>query len=161
MLQLSKGRSSTANAGTKVAVLLETNGAVASGCFKNYYYYYYYYYEMPNRSNFWQHTYAIAPGFATAQIHIWYDIINVMQCNIIRVSCPRDCKLRNQGCSFTMDLIGTVASRCFPHPTLISASEQTLKDLKRSQGYQRRGEGSGFGELRLFIHGESFIDIYY
>ena len=43
-------------------------------------------------------------------------------------------KLRNQGCSFTRDLIGAVASRCFPHPTLSLASEQTLKDLKRSQG---------------------------
>ena len=39
-------------------------------------------------------------------------------------------KLRNQGCSFTRDLGGAVASRCFPHPTLSSASEQTLKDLK-------------------------------
>ena len=29
---------------------------------------------------------------------------------------------------------GAVASRCFPHPTLSLASEQTLKDLKRSQG---------------------------
>ena len=43
-------------------------------------------------------------------------------------------KLRNQGCSFTRDLIGAVASRCFPHPTLSLAPEQTLKDLKRSQG---------------------------
>ena len=42
-------------------------------------------------------------------------------------------KLRNQGCSFTRNLIGAVASRCFPHPTLSVASEQTLKDLKRSQ----------------------------
>ena len=53
-------------------------------------------------------------------------------------------KLRNQGCSFTRDLIGAVASRRFPHPTLSLASEQTLKDLKRSQGHQR-GEESGFG----------------
>ena len=51
-------------------------------------------------------------------------------------------KLRNQGCSFTRDLIGAVASRCFPHPTLSLASEQTIKDLKRSQGYQRGGEES-------------------
>ena len=43
-------------------------------------------------------------------------------------------KLRNEGCSFTRDLIGPVVSRCFPHPTLSLASEQTLKDLKRSQG---------------------------
>ena len=27
-------------------------------------------------------------------------------------------KLRNQGCSFTRDLIGALASSCFPHPTL-------------------------------------------
>ena len=40
-------------------------------------------------------------------------------------------KLRNQGCSFTMDLIGEIASRCFLHHTLSLASEQTLKDLKR------------------------------
>ena len=51
-------------------------------------------------------------------------------------------KLRSQGCSFTRDLIGAVASRCFPHPTLCLASEQTLKDLKRSQGHQRGGEES-------------------
>ena len=44
-------------------------------------------------------------------------------------------KLRNQS-FFTRDLIGAVASRCFPHPTLSLASEQTLKDLKRSQGHQ-------------------------
>ena len=43
----------------------------------------------------------------------------------------------NQDCSFTRDLIGSTASRCFPHPTLSLASEQTLKDLKRSQGHQR------------------------
>ena len=44
------------------------------------------------------------------------------------------CKLRNQGCSFTRDWIGAVASCYFPHPTLSFASEQTLKGLKRSQG---------------------------
>ena len=54
-------------------------------------------------------------------------------------------KLKNQSCSFTWDLIGAVASRCFPHPTLSLESEQTLKDLKRSQGHQREGEESGFG----------------
>ena len=80
------------------------------------------------------------------------DIVNI----IIRVFCPRAgptlqekeprlqfCwrqvfhrRLRNQCCSFTRDLIGVIASRCFPHPTLSLASEQTLKDLKRSQGHQ-------------------------
>ena len=54
-------------------------------------------------------------------------------------------KLRKQGCSVTGNLIGAVASRWFPHPTLYLASEQTLKDLKRSQGHQRGGEESGFG----------------
>ena len=49
-------------------------------------------------------------------------------------------KLRNKGCSFTRDLIGAVATRCFPHPTLSLAYEQTLKDQKRSQGHQRGGE---------------------
>ena len=41
--------------------------------------------------------------------------------------------------------IGAVVSRCFPHPTLSLASEQTLKDMKRSQGHQQGGEESGFG----------------
>ena len=62
--------------------------------------------------------------------------------------CPRQVfhrKLRNQGCSFTRDFLGAKASRCFPHPTLSLASEQTLKDLKRSQGHQLGGEKSGFG----------------
>ena len=53
-------------------------------------------------------------------------------------------KLGNQGCSFTRNLIGAVASRCFPHPNLSLAFEQTLKDLKRSQGHQRGVEESGF-----------------
>ena len=42
-------------------------------------------------------------------------------------------------------LLGAVASRCFPHPTLSLASEQTLIDLRRSQGHQCGGEESGFG----------------
>ena len=45
-------------------------------------------------------------------------------------------KLRNEGWSFTMDLKGAVAPLCFPHPTLSLASEQPLKDLKRSQGHE-------------------------
>ena len=55
------------------------------------------------------------------------------------------CKFRNQGSSFTRDWIGAVASCCFPHTTLSLTSEQTLKDLIRSQGHQRGGEESGFG----------------
>ena len=43
-------------------------------------------------------------------------------------------KLRKEGCNFTRDLTGAVASCCFPHPILPLAFEQTLKDLKRSQG---------------------------
>ena len=54
-------------------------------------------------------------------------------------------KPRNKGCSFTRDLIGAIASRCFPHPTLSLSSEQILKDLKRSQGHQWGGEECGFG----------------
>ena len=54
-------------------------------------------------------------------------------------------KLKNQRCSFMRDWIDAVASRCFPHPTISLASEQTLKDLKRFQGDQRGGEESGFG----------------
>ena len=34
------------------------------------------------------------------------------------------CKVRNQGCNFTRDLLSAVASRCFPHPTLSLASEK-------------------------------------
>ena len=64
-------------------------------------------------------------------------------------------KLKNQGCRFTRDLIGAVASRCFPHPTLSLASEQTLKDLRRSQVHQRGGEGSGFGYLGPPLHRNS------
>ena len=54
-------------------------------------------------------------------------------------------KLRNQSCNFTREWIGAVASCCFLHPTLSLASEQTLKDLKRSQRHQHGGEESGFG----------------
>ena len=54
-------------------------------------------------------------------------------------------KLRNQGCSFTRDSIGAVASCCFPHSTLSLASKQILKDLRRFQGHQRGGKESGFG----------------
>ena len=46
---------------------------------------------------------------------------------------------------FYQGRIGAVASLCIPHPTLSLASQQTLKDLKRSQGHQRGGEESGFG----------------
>ena len=67
-------------------------------------------------------------------------------------------KLRNQDCSYFKGMSPTANSetqaavslgmdRCFPHTTLSLASEQTLKDLKRSQGHQRGGEESGFGEL--------------
>ena len=90
------------------------------------------------------------------------NIINkdaFLQNIIIRLFCPRaDPSLqtqepRPQFCSkvglppqtqeprlqFYQGLIVTVASRCFPHPTLSSASEQTLKDLKRSQAHQLGG----------------------
>ena len=72
----------------------------------------------------------------------------VLRCKRRNLGCRRQVfhrKLRNQGCSFTRDLIGEVASRCFPHPTLSLASKQTIKDLKRSQGHQRGGKESGFG----------------
>ena len=39
-------------------------------------------------------------------------------------------KLRNQGCCFARDLIGAVASRCFPHRTLSVTSEKTLRSEK-------------------------------
>ena len=43
---------------------------------------------------------------------------------------------------FYQGWIGALASRCFPHHTLSLASEQTLKDLRRSQGHQREGDES-------------------
>ena len=43
-------------------------------------------------------------------------------------------KFSNQGCSFTRDWIGAVASRLVLHPSLSFASEQTLKDLKTIPG---------------------------
>ena len=46
---------------------------------------------------------------------------------------------------FYQGWIGAVASHCFSYPTLCLASEQILKDLKRSQGHQRGREESGFG----------------
>ena len=49
----------------------------------------------------------------------------------------------NSGTKF--EVLGTVASRCFPHPALSSPCEQTLKDLKRSQEPQRVSGKSGFG----------------
>ena len=60
------------------------------------------------------------------------------------------CKRRNLRCSsaegsFTRDWICAVAYRCFPYHTLSLASEQTLKDLKRSHGHQREGEENGIG----------------
>ena len=54
---------------------------------------------------------------------------------------------RNSGtkAAVLLDIYGAGASRCFPHPTFSLASEQTLKDLKRSQEHQRGGEESEFG----------------
>ena len=68
------------------------------------------------------------------------------------------CKCKNQGCSSAQGrssiansgtkaavLLGALASHYFPYPTLSLESEQTLKDLKRSQGPQCGGEEIGFG----------------
>ena len=60
-------------------------------------------------------------------------------------------KLRNQGCSFTRDLTGAVASRCFPHPTLSLASEQTLKDLKDPRGTNEEVRRVGLANWALLI----------
>ena len=52
------------------------------------------------------------------------------------------CKRRNQGCNcrqrqvFHCKLRNQDTSCCFRHPTLSLASEQILKDLKRTQGHQ-------------------------
>ena len=47
-------------------------------------------------------------------------------------------KLRNQGCSFTRDWIGAVASRCFLNPTLSLASAQIWKDPRDANVEVRR-----------------------
>ena len=49
-------------------------------------------------------------------------------------------KLRNQGCSFTGDLICAVAPRCFLHPTRSLASEQILKDPRGTNEEVRRAD---------------------
>ena len=67
---------------------------------------------------------------------------------IIRVFFPRaspSLQAQEPRLQFYEGLIGEVASCCFPHSILSLASEQALKDLKRSQGHQRGGEESGFG----------------
>ena len=46
-------------------------------------------------------------------------------------------------------LLGMNRCGSFPHLALSLASEQILKDLKRSQGYQCGGEESGFGNWAL------------
>ena len=80
------------------------------------------------------------------------------------VFCQRQvlhCKRRNQGCTSAEGRSSTANPEtnaavlpgmnrydsfpCFRHPTLLLASEQTLKDLKRSQGHHLGGEESGFG----------------
>ena len=53
------------------------------------------------------------------------------------------CKPGSQA-AVLLGMDSAVASCCFKHPTLSLASEQTLKDLKTSQGHQR-GEETGFG----------------
>ena len=71
------------------------------------------------------------------------------------------CKRRDEGCSSAKGRFSTAnsgtkiavlpgMSRCrslplLSAPTLFLASEQTLKDLKISQGHQRGSEKSGFG----------------
>ena len=57
-----------------------------------------------------------------------------------------------EGMSFTANsgtkvavLLGMNKCGCFSHPTLSLASEQTLKDLKRSHEHRRGDEESGFG----------------
>ena len=51
---------------------------------------------------------------------------------------------QEQRLQFYQGMNGMAASHCFPHPTLSLATEQTLKDLKRSQEHQRGGEESEF-----------------
>ena len=50
------------------------------------------------------------------------------------------CKLRNQGCNFTRDWIGVVASRCFLHPPLSLTSEQTFSEKNPGAPMWRWGE---------------------
>ena len=49
---------------------------------------------------------------------------------------------------FYQGWIGAFASYCFPYPTFSLASEQTLKDLKISQGHQRGGNLQ-YGDVTL------------
>ena len=58
-------------------------------------------------------------------------------------------KLSTQGSSFTSDWIGAVASRWFPHPTLSLTSEQTLKDLRSSDGHHEEGRRVGYANWAL------------
>ena len=74
------------------------------------------------------------------QIHLYINIIRVfcqragpsLQAQEPRLQfCRRQVfhrKFRNHSWSFTRDWMDAVASRCFPHPTISLASEQTLKD---------------------------------
>ena len=115
-----KGRSFTAHSGTKVAVLPEGGGGAAAAVSSSLSVF------CPKAGPSLQ---AEKPRLQFCRRQVFHR------------------KLRNQSCSFPRGLIGAIACRCFPHPTLSLASEQTLKDLKRSQGHQRGGEESGFGSL--------------
>ena len=83
-------------------------------------------------------------GCSSAQRQIFHCKLTSQDCSSVQRKVFH-CKRRNRGCSFTRDWIDATAFRCFPHPTLSLASEQTLKDLEVSQGHQRGGEESGFG----------------
>ena len=79
----------------------------------------------------------------------------VLHCKRRNLGCSSaEGKLRNQGCSSTRDWIGTVASCCFLHPTHPLTSEQTSKDLKRSQGpsglHQNSPQGLNTSSIRVF-----------
>ena len=113
------------------------------------------------------------PNVSLVRYHGATSLSNYKYCNcsmvyssfIIRVFCPRAgpslqaqkprlqfypkagllLQTQEPRLQFYQGWIGVVASHCFLHPTLSVTSEQTLKDLKRSQGHQRVGEESGFG----------------
>ena len=77
------------------------------------------------------------------------NIVSSSECSAKRQVFHRN--LKNQGCSFTRDWIDAVTSRFFPHSILSLAPEQTLEDLKRSQGHKRGGKESGLANWALRI----------
>ena len=91
-----------------------------------------------------------------AKIRFWRYIRHSDQIRCILPSQTQEPRLH-----FTRVWIGTVASRCFSHPTLSLASEKILKDLKRSQGHQRGGKESELANWTLWTSPKFTIGVKY